>query len=159
MRSDKSINSIPFDKAPRPLRGLDDFLKELNMNRKICCGLATLAGLVVLGLASLTFAFSAPRAEGLDVDMVYGDPFAYKGEIMVRGVVASLEPEKKQFLVIDYREYLACKSVTCPAKWITVSYGGKLPDSGRVVEIKGTVEKDESAQGGFVLKASEVKMK
>jgi hypothetical protein len=28
-----------------------------------------------------------------------------------------------------------------------------------VVEIKGTVEKDESAKGGFVLKAGEVKVK
>ena len=91
--------------------------------------------------------------------MVYSDPFAYKGEIKVRGAVSNLETEKNRFLVIDYREYVACKGVSCPAKWITVSYGGKLPESGKVVEIKGAIEKDESAKGGFVLKASEVKVK
>jgi len=120
--------------------------------------------LLVLVLLSLlvstaALAFTAPKAEGLDVDMVYSDPFAYKGEIKVRGAVASLEPEKNRFLVIDYREYVACQSVTCPAKWITVSAGGKLPEAGKVVEIKGAIEKDESGKGGFVLKASEVKVK
>ncbi|HLD46719.1 MAG TPA: hypothetical protein VJA64_02770 [Desulfobaccales bacterium] len=115
--------------------------------------------LVVLSLGTAALAFTAPKAEGLDVDTVYSDPFAYKGEIKVRGAVASLEPEKRRFLVIDYKEYVACQSVACPAKWITVSASGKLPESGKVVEIKGAIEKDESAKGGFVLKASEVKVK
>jgi|GEM_PF-2671640 aspartyl/asparaginyl-tRNA synthetase len=115
--------------------------------------------LIALSIATAAFAFTAPKAEGLDVDTVYSDPFAYKGEIKVRGAVASLEPEKNRFLVIDYREYVACQSVTCPAKWITVSASGKLPESGKVVEIKGAIQKDESAKGGFVLKASEVKVK
>lgn len=115
--------------------------------------------LIVFSMGTAAYAFTAPKAEGLDVDTVYSDPFAYKGEIKVRGAVASVEPEKNRFLVIDYREYVACQSVTCPAKWITVSASGKLPESGKVVEIKGAVEKDESAKGGFILKASEVKVK
>jgi aspartyl/asparaginyl-tRNA synthetase len=118
-----------------------------------------LLAIFVLTLGTAAFAFTAPKAEGLDVDTVYSDPFAYKGEIKVRGAVAGLEPEKNRFLVIDYKEYVACQSVACPAKWITVSAGGKLPESGKVVEIKGAIEKDESAKGGFVLKASEVKVK
>jgi aspartyl/asparaginyl-tRNA synthetase len=115
--------------------------------------------LIVLSLATPALAFTAPKAEGLDVDTVYSDPFAYKGEIKVRGAVASLEPEKSRFLIIDYREYLTCQGVACPVKWITVFASGKLPESGKVVEIKGVIEKDESAKGGFVLKASEVKVK
>lgn len=115
--------------------------------------------LIVFSMGTAAFAFTAPKAEGLDVDTVYSDPFAYKGEIKVRGAVAGLEPEKSRFLVIDYKEYVACQSVACPAKWITVSASGKLPESGKVVEIKGAIEKDESAKGGFVLKASEVKVK
>lgn len=115
--------------------------------------------LIAFFLATAAFAFTAPKAEGLDVDTVYSDPFAYKGEIKVRGAVAGVEPEKNRFVVIDYREYVACQSVTCPAKWITVCASGKLPESGKVVEIKGAIEKDESAKGGFVLKASEVKVK
>jgi hypothetical protein len=115
--------------------------------------------LIVFFLGTAALAFTAAKTEGLDVDTVYSDPFAYKGEIKVRGAVASLEPEKNRFLVIDYREYMTCQGVACPAKWITVSFGGKLPESGKVVEIKGTIEKDESAQGGFVLKAGEVKVK
>ncbi|MBI4795715.1 MAG: hypothetical protein HY790_07740 [Deltaproteobacteria bacterium] len=115
--------------------------------------------LIVLSLGTAALAFTAPKAEGLDVDMVYSDPFAYKGEIKVRGAVASLEPEKNRFLVIDYREYVACQGVACPAKWATVSYSGQLPPSGKIVEVKGTIEKDEGAKGGFVIKASEVKVK
>ena len=120
--------------------------------------------LVALGLLSLlavtaAFAFTAPKAEGLDVDTVYSDPFAYKGEIRMRGAVTGPEPEKNRFLIIDYREYVACQGVSCPAKWITVVTSGKLPESGKVVEIKGGIEKDETAKGGFVLKASEVKVK
>jgi hypothetical protein len=115
--------------------------------------------LIVLSLATAVLAFTAPKAEGLDVDTVYPDPFAYKGEIKVRGAVAGLDAEKNRFLVIDYREFVACQGVACPAKWITVSAGGQLPSSGKVVEIKGVIEKDDSAKGGFVLKASEIKVK
>ncbi len=115
--------------------------------------------LISLSLGTGAAAFTAPKAEGLDVDTVYSDPFAYKGEVKIRGAVAALEAEKNRFLVIDYREYVACKGVACPAKWITVSVSGKLPASGKVVEIKGTIEKDESGKGGFLLKASEVKVK
>lgn len=129
------------------------------MKKKILSGTLTLVCLLALGLGTVAFAFTAPKAEGLDVDTVYSDPFAYKGEIKVRGAVAGLEAEKNRFLVIDYREYVACKGVSCPAKWITVSYGGKLPAQGNVVEIKGAIDKDESAKGGFVLKAGEVKVK
>jgi len=129
------------------------------MNGKNIFFLLSLACLLALGLGSMSFAFTTPKAEGLDVDTVYSDPFAYKGEIKVRGAVAGLEVEKNRFLVIDYREFVACQGVSCPAKWITVSYGGKLPESGQVVEIKGAIEKDESAKGGFILKAGEVKVK
>ena len=115
--------------------------------------------LIVFSLGTAAYAFTAPKAEGLDVDTVFSDPFAYKGEIKVRGAVASLEPEKNLFLIIDYREYVACQGVACPAKWITVSASGKLPESGKVAEIKGMIEKDESAKGGFILKANEVKVK
>jgi hypothetical protein len=121
--------------------------------------LISLIFLMAFSLATAAFAFTAPKAEGLDVDTVYSDPFAYKGEIKVRGAVAGLEPEKNRFLIIDYREYVACQGVACPAKWATVSYSGQLPPSGKVVEIKGAIEKDETAKGGFVLKASEVKVK
>jgi hypothetical protein len=115
--------------------------------------------LIVFSLGTAAYAFTAPKAEGLDVDTVFSDPFAYKGEIKVRGAVASLEPEKNRFLIIDYREYVACQGVACPAKWITVSASGKLPEFGKVAEIKGMIEKDESAKGGFILKANEVKVK
>ncbi len=118
-----------------------------------------LISLIALSLATAALAFTAPKAEGLDVDTVYSDPFAYKGEIKVRGAVGGLEPEKNRFLVIDYREFVACQGVSCPAKWITVSASGKLPDQGKVVEIKGTIEKDETGKGGFILKAGEVKVK
>jgi hypothetical protein len=119
--------------------------------------LAIICSLVVCGGAWSAAFF--PQAEGLDVDPVVSDPFAYKGEITVRGGVMNVEPGKNLFQIIDYREYRHCGIITCAAKWITVAFNGKLPAKENVVEVKGTIEKNESGQGGFILKASEVKVK
>jgi hypothetical protein len=121
-------------------------------------------GFVLVFVLALVHVASAPasaiaKAEGLDVDTIVSDPFAYKGEITVRGGVMSVDPETKQFLIIDYREYKGCGIVTCALKWITVIPNGKPPAEKAVVEIKGVIEKSDSAKGGFILKATEVKVK
>ncbi len=124
---------------------------------------STLGLVLILMLASFHISSSSalafPKAEGLDVDTIVSDPFAYKGEISVRGGVMSVDPETKQFLIIDYREYKRCGIVTCALKWITVISNGKPPAEKDVVEIKGVIEKSDSAKGGFILKATEVKVK
>ena len=100
-----------------------------------------------------------PKAEGLDVASVFSDPFAYKGEVKVRGAVMDADPAKKLFNVIDYREYRACRAVNCAKEWVTVEFAGKLPAVASVVEITGSIEKNPAGKGGYVLRAKAVAVK
>ncbi len=97
-----------------------------------------------------------PKAEGVDVASVFSDPFAYKGEINVRGAVMDADPAKKLFNIIDYREYRTCRAVNCAREWVTVLFEGKPPAVASVVEITGIIEKNRAGKGGFVLKAKTV---
>lgn len=114
---------------------------------------------LTVSLLFSSVALAIPGAKGLDVDTIISDPHAYNGEITVRGGVMSVDPDNKQFQVIDYREYKGCGVVTCALKSLTVKSPSKLPAVKDVVEIKGTIEKDASGNGGFALKASEVRVK
>ncbi|MCK8604212.1 hypothetical protein [Desulfoferrobacter suflitae] len=118
---------------------------------------------LILLLASIhlgaSLASAIPGAEGLDVNAIASDPFAYSGEITVRGGVMSVDSEKNQFQIIDYREYRGCGVVTCALKWMTVLSNEKIPAVKDVVEVKGVIEKNDSGKGGFVLKAAEIKVK
>jgi hypothetical protein len=114
--------------------------------------------LAILPAASSGF-IPFPRADGIDVDNLVSDPFAYKGDIRIRGAVMNVEPEKKIFNLLDYREYRACRTVDCPKEWVTVFFDGKLPEKTNIVEITGEVEKNPAGKDGFVLKAKAVKVK
>lgn len=100
-----------------------------------------------------------PKAEGVDVSNLASDPFAYKGDITVRGGVMSVEPGKKMFHIVDYREYRACRIVDCAHVWVSVLYNGKLPDRTNVVEITGSIEKNPAGKGGYILRAKAVRVK
>ena len=39
-----------------------------------------------------------PKAEGIDVANLVSDPYAYKGEVKVRGAVMDADPGKKLFI-------------------------------------------------------------
>ena len=114
--------------------------------------------LAILPAASSGFS-SFPKAEGVDVANLASDPYAYKGDITVRGGVMSAEPGKKMFHIIDYREYRVCRIVDCTPLWVTVLYNGKLPDRTNVVEVTGSIEKDPAGKGGFILRAKAVRVK
>ena len=100
-----------------------------------------------------------PKAAGVDVASLVSDPFAYKGELTVRGAVMNADPGKKMFHIIDYREYRACRTVDCAKEWTSVLYEGKLPERMNVVEVTGTVERNAAGKGGFVLRAKGVKVR
>lgn len=100
-----------------------------------------------------------PKAEGVDVASVFSDPFAYKGEVKVRGAVMDANPAKKLFNIIDYREYRACREVGCAREWVTVLFDGKPPAVASVVEITGIIEKNRAGKGGFVVRAKAVSVK
>lgn len=114
--------------------------------------------LAILPAASSGFT-SFPKAEGVDVANLASDPYAYKGDITVRGGVMYAEPGKQMFHILDYREYRACRTVDCPKEWITVLYGGKLPERTNVVEITGSIEKNPAGKDGYILRAKAVRVK
>ena len=120
-----------------------------------------LVGLLALmvSAAPSTAAAPIPKADGLDVASVFSDPYAYKGEVKVRGAVMDTDPSKKLFNIIDYREYRACRVVDCAREWVTVLFAGKPPVVASVVEITGAIEKNPAGKGGFVLKAKAVTVK
>lgn len=114
--------------------------------------------LAILPAASSGFT-PFPKAAGVDVASLVSDPFAYKGELTVRGAVMNVDPGKKMFHIIDYREYRMCRSVDCAKEWTSALYEGKLPERMNVVEVTGTVERNAAGKGGFVLRAKGVKVK
>lgn len=122
---------------------------------------ALIASLLVLAiLPAVSSGFTPfPKADGIDVANLVSDPFAYKGELTVRGAVMNVDPGKKMFHIIDYREYRACRTVDCAKEWTSVLYEGKLPERMNVVEVTGKVEKNTAGKGGFVLRAKSVKVK
>jgi hypothetical protein len=112
----------------------------------------------ILPAASSGFTFF-PKAKGMDVANLASDPYAYKGDITVRGGVMSAETEKKMFHIVDYREYRACRIVDCSPVWVTVLYNGKLPEWMNVVEITGRIEKNPPGKDGYILRAKAVRVK
>lgn len=114
--------------------------------------------LAILPAASSGFT-PFPKAEGVDVSNLASDPYAYKGDITVRGGVMSVEQGKKMFHIVDYREYRACRSIDCAPVWISVLYNGKLPERMNVVEITGSIEKNPAGKDGYVLRAKAVRVK
>jgi hypothetical protein len=123
--------------------------------------IALFHALIVLALLPVvSSAFTPfPKAEGVDVANLVSDPFAYKGELTLRGAVMNVDPGKKMFHIIDYREYRACRTVDCAKEWTSVLYDGKPPERMNVVEVTGTVERNAAGKDGFVLRAKGVKVK
>lgn len=138
-------------------------VREVFMKARQVSSAALVVWLLALMLtATSTVAFSLspfPKAEGVDVASMVSDPFAYKGEVKVRGGVMQVNPARKLFSIIDYREYRACRSVTCAREWVTVLFEGKPPAVASVVEITGLIEKNRAGNGGFVLRAKAVVVK
>ena len=129
------------------------------MRRSILIALLPALLLVaILPAASSGFTFF-PKAKGMDVANLASDPYAYKGDLTVRGGVISAEPGKKMFHIIDYREYRACRIVDCTPVWVTVLYNGKLPERTNVVEITGSIEENTAGKGGYILRAKAVRVK
>lgn len=123
--------------------------------------IALLPALLLLAiLPAVSSGFTSfPKAEGVDVFNLASDPYAYKGDITVRGGVMSVEPGKKMFRIVDYREYRTCRIVDCSPVWVTVLYNGKLPDRTNVVEITGSIENNPAGKGGYILRAKAVRVK
>ena len=63
----------------------------------------------------------------VNVNELAGNPSGYPGRIGVRGAVSVVIPGRSVLIIIDLKEYDACKTVTCSTKQIPVGYSGITP--------------------------------
>ena len=84
------------------------------------------------------------KAEGiLSVNDIQADPFAYKGNITVTGVVAKvLKQDQKLFAIVDTSEAKTCKSTGCARFYLPVRYEGAMPREWDEVNITGGIVKE-----------------
>jgi hypothetical protein len=103
--------------------------------------------LVVLALALAAFALGCGEEEGFAISQVQHDPFAFAGEIVINGTVATFaQDDPSLFGVMDTDELLQCGRFDCGA-WImpTVYMGGERPPitQGDKVVLTGQFESSE----------------
>jgi len=67
------------------------------------------------------------------------DSSGYEGSLQVRGVVSRVFPSRSAFLMIDYREYQACGTITCAAVVMPVTHDGDMPRPMEAVVATGEV--------------------
>lgn len=125
----------------------------------------TLAGLVVAG--GITYALmrdgasidvqpatadsAASTRRVVHVDELAAHPEEFKGEFVLRAVVAGVKESEGVLSVIDSREYESCGVLTCAENYLPVKVGGKLPQPKTVVELTGLVVKNDK---GLLFEAS-----
>ncbi|TCV79195.1 hypothetical protein [Sulfurirhabdus autotrophica] len=82
---------------------------------------------------------SRPLPPGvLNVQDIAADPKGYKGEIVVRGVLAKYgQSDPHLFAIVDTREAKACKSTGCANFYLPVKLDGVLPKEWEELEIRG----------------------
>lgn len=131
----------------------------------------TLAGFVVAaGIAyafmidggSAAYAGDGPTAKAdaapakvVHVDDLADKPESYKGEIVLKGVVARVSKSKGVFAAIDYREFKKCHELDCAKHYLPVKYDGEIPKPESLIEMRGQVMKGEK---GLVFEAQKLEV-
>jgi len=85
----------------------------------------------------------------IQVDDFAADRRAYSGDIVLKGIVASVDPLESSFVIIDTREYELCQDLTCAANYITIKtptnvFSGVLPEIEDEVFVYITVGSENS---------------
>ena len=129
-----------------------------------------LAGIVII--AGITYSFirekdapvdmrpratakSATSSKIVHVDDLAKSPENFKGEIMLRAVVAGVRKSEGVFGVIDSREFESCGVLTCAENILPVKFSGNLPEPKAVVEITGRMVRVEK---GLIIQAKRVEV-
>ncbi len=89
------------------------------------------------------------------VDELAKSPEGFRGEFVLRGVVAGVRKDQGVFGVIDSREFESCGVLTCAANTIPVKFDGALPAPKTIVEITGRVVRGDR---GLVIEAKRVEV-
>lgn len=82
------------------------------------------------------------------VDDFTSDPWAYDGDIAIRGIVSFVYPSDSVFVIIDVKEYELCGVLTCAINEIRISvppdeYSGELPNLKDEVLVYGKIKSGE----------------
>jgi hypothetical protein len=117
--------------------------------------------LVAIIITSLAFAaFSSGMSKNvqtkkvLSVNDIQADPAAYKGTIIINGVVAVISQKDPQlFALLDTTEAKLCKIVTCATFYLSVKYEGNMPKMYDEVNVTGSF-----GDNGRVFYASKVEV-
>ncbi len=74
----------------------------------------------------------------LSVNDIKGDPLAYKGTIIITGVVAGVSRKDPQtFAIIETAEAITCKITGCANFYLPVRYEGQIPKEWDEVNVTG----------------------
>ncbi len=74
----------------------------------------------------------------LSVNDIQADPYAFKGNITITGVVARVAGDEKTFLIVDTTEAKRCKSTGCAKFYQPVKYQGSLPKEWDEINVTGS---------------------
>ena len=114
--------------------------------KKLAVGLLVIA-LLLAGCASRTAAITpayppASLSPGgvVNVEDLMNNPDAYKGPILVEGVVSTVSLEQKIIGLIDTREFAECDTTDCSSLTLPVQWSGAMPGIEDNVKVSGEVQ-------------------
>ena len=91
----------------------------------------------------------------IHVDELAKSPGGFKGEIVLRGVVAGVRKPEGVFGVIDAREVESCGVLTCAKNLLPIKFEGEAPELKAIVQITGHVVRDKK---GLIIEAKHVEL-
>ena len=88
------------------------------------------------------------------VNDLVSNPECFPGNFRVIGRVNKTIPDQASLILIDQSEVDNCEDA-CPIKRLPISWQGKMPEKGSVIESAGTLQK---TNGKFVFAAQSLKL-
>ena len=91
----------------------------------------------------------------VNVDDLAEKPENFKGDIVLRAVVAGVNKSEGVFGAVDSREFESCGVLTCADNTLPVKFAGELPNVKTVVEITGRIVRNKK---GLSIEAKRVEV-
>lgn len=82
-------------------------------------------------------------ASVIGVDTLMKAPECYPGRTIVQGVVSTVFPSEKAFVLIDSKEVENCGGTHCPLRKLPVQWSGSMPAIKSELVVQGEVKKIE----------------
>ncbi|NOX25773.1 MAG: hypothetical protein GXP59_06625 [Deltaproteobacteria bacterium] len=98
---------------------------------------------------------SAATRKIINVNELAANPAAFRGNIILRGVVAGINKARGVFGIIDVREFKSCGTLSCGLYTLPVKYIGNPPKLKSFVNISGRLSKNNR---GFVIETQSIQV-